>query len=520
MKQFENVRIKKPTKSVFDLSHERKMSMNMGDLVPCFVSEVIPGDNFRLNMEMLVRMQPLIAPVMHRMNVSTHFFFVPYRLVWDAWEEFITGKVATMPMIKGLESGFHLSALVNNGTLADYLGIPVTRYKEMDDVLLDAIPFSQIPFRAYQLIYNEYFRDQNLITEITNYKGSDDYDIEDSEATDLMTIRKRCWEKDYFTSALPTAQRGTPVLFPLVGDAPVAGKLRVSTYGHTAPADGDIRVDNSIDDTIEDANGVPLAVFPTGDGLRVDLTGATSTTVNDMRTAYAIQRWLEKSMRFGQRYIEQLLGVFGVRSRDSRLQRPEYLGGGKMPLTISEVLQNSPPNADYETPQGNMAGHGVTAGNINGFSRYFDEHGIIIGIMSIMPRTAYSQGLPKLFFKASPYEFLTPDFAHIGEEPVYNKELYLCDKLDEMNVFGYQPRYTDYRYMNDTIHGDFRDNLSYWHMARKFSAAPCLDETFVTANPTSEIFAVEDPAFHKILVQSYAHCKVSRSLPYWGEPMP
>lgn len=514
MKVFDRIQLKSPKRSAFNLSHGRKFSMNMGDLVPVLCTEVIPNDKIRLNMEHLVRLQPLLAPMMHHVNVTTHFFFVPNRLVWNDWENFITGgeKGNSNPVFptlsKSTSAPYNLIGL-GIGTLADYLGVPVKQFAGKSGTL-EENQISALPFRAYQLIYNEYYRDQNLEDPINFGKSSGSTQLENITiaqnipGTQLLKLRKRAWEKDYFTSALPFAQKGEQMSIPLVGQANV--KLHSSSGSDLISGNSNTQ------------GQISLTTDPNTSGvLRADLTGSSGTTINELRAASRIQRWAEKNARGGSRYVETILSHFGIKSSDARLQRPEYLGGGKTPITISEVLQNSA--SEEDSPQGTMAGHGVSPGSTNQFSRRFEEHGYIIGIMSIMPRTGYFQGLPRHFMKTDKFEFAWPDLAHMGEQQVHSGELFFnpTDPSNK-NSFGYQPRYSEYRFINDTVHGDFVDTLKYWHMAREFEERPYLNESFIKANPTNRVFAVEDPTYPKLLVQTYSKMQAIRSLPKYGNP--
>jgi len=508
MKIFDKISINQPKKSVFDLSHERKFSMNMGDLVPVLCQEVIPGDKFRINMEQLVRFMPLVAPMMHRVNVYTHFFFVPNRLVWNDWEKFITGgdKGLDNPVFPTYLNNTSIELLKQSprfqyGSLLDYMGFPIKQIQESTlTVEIPNISISLLPFRAYQLIYNEYYRDQNLenIIPISKASGTE------TTVTDLFQLRKRAWEKDYFTSALPYAQKGAELTMPLSGEAPVV-------------ADG---FDVNVGATFSGDNRYINTASPAGQ-LEADLTQATGSTINELRQAFQIQKWLERNARGGTRYIEQILSHFGVKSSDARLQRPEYLGGGKTPVTVSEVLQMS--SSDETSPQGNMAGHGVSVGNSNQFSRYFEEHGMIIGIMSVLPRTAYMQGIPRYMTKTDRYDFFWPEFAHLGEQAVKKQELFWNPGNPSYNEadFGYQPRYTEYRYIPDTVHGEFANTLKFWHMAREFaqSTPPELNTDFVKCQGDNlkRPFPVQDDS-HKLYVQTYCNIKAIRPIPKYGNP--
>lgn len=535
MKQFEKIRLQKPKSSVFDLSHEKKLTCNMGELVPILCEETLPGDKFRINTEILMRFQPLISPMMHRVNVYTHFFFVPYRLIWNEWEQFITGgedgKASPVyPTFEGelQYAQVNIPNVFAQGSLMDHFGIPVNTFIGSSK---DQRKLSLLPFRAYQLIYNEYYRDQNLQQPVvfTRASGAFKYQDNETELTALLQIRMRAWEKDYFTSALPWAQRGDQVLLPLQGSAPVSGELRWRLDSTAPMPDPNTSVGvTQIDGTTQanlvyDSGGLILrGVDPrplSSDPLSADLSEASSTTITELRRAYALQRWLEKMARGGSRYVEQMLHMFGVKSSDARLQRPEYLGGGKLPVQISEVLQTSRTD-DNETPQGNMAGHGFTAGVNNGFTKYFEEHGLVIGIMSVMPRTAYMQGMPKMLLKNDRFDYFFPEFAHIGEQEVKTHELFYDPEINENDSdFGYQRRYAEYTTRNDQVAGDMRTTLKHWHMAREFSNKPLLNSAFVTSNPDTRIFAVTDPQWHKLICQLYFDFKAIRPIPKYGEPI-
>lgn len=519
MKVFDRIQLKSPKRSAFDLSHGRKFSMNMGDLVPVLCTEVIPNDKIRLNMEHLVRMQPLLAPMMHHVNVTTHFFFVPNRLIWNDWENFITGgekgnSNPVFPTLKVTNSIQYKNVGLGIGSLADYLGVPVKQFEGKTGIL-QPNQISALPFRAYQLIYNEYYRDQNLEEPVEFGKSSGVTEAgslsvtSNSPTRQLLRLRKRAWEKDYFTSALPFAQKGEQMTIPITGEFPV--KFTNMFGGNSKEVKATTNIDGDID--LNALNAQNEAGY-----LNTELTGSTGTTINELRAASRIQRWAEKNARSGNRYVELILSHFGIKSSDARLQRPEYLGGGKTPITISEVLQNSATEED--SPQGNMAGHGVSPGSTNQFSRRFEEHGYIIGIMSIMPRTGYYQGIPRHFMKTDKFEFAWPDLAHMGEQQVHAGEIYFSPEQATGNrdSFGYQPRYSEYRFINDTVHGDFVDTLKYWHMAREFEERPYLNESFIKANPTNRVFAVTDPTYPKLLVQTYSKMQAIRSLPKYGNP--
>lgn len=536
-KLFNQVKINKQKRNAFDLSHERKFSMNMGDLVPIMCEEVIPGDTFQLNTETLLRMAPMVAPVMHRVNVYTHFFFVPNRLIWRNWQDFITGTKGT----SGYEPTSPYILITNTtdrdllkaGSLADYLGMGIPPTTTQLPVINNQTQINALPFRAYQMIYNEYYRDQNLQEKIEFTDG----DANSEEDGTLLSLRKRCWEKDYFTSALPWTQKGDPVSIPLSGVAPVELDLpqipepplfqRVVDSSGNPMAGGNYLKPNAGDLVNDDGATDPKAYIDPNGTYQVDLDEASiGIQVNEMRRALKLQQWLERNARAGSRYIEQIFAHFGVKSSDSRLQRPEYLGGGKSPVVISEVLQTASTNE--KSPQGNMAGHGMAAGNTNGFRKFFEEHGYIIGIMSVLPRTAYQQGHRRFFIKDDKFDYYWPEFANLGEQEVYDSEIFADYTADGANgqlkahAFGYQSRYAEYKFVPSSVHGDFkkRDNgLDKWHMGRVFIQPPQLSDEFVSSEDvTHRIFAVTDPSYHKLYVQVYNNLKAIRPMPYFGIP--
>ncbi|AZL83022.1 major capsid protein [Apis mellifera associated microvirus 36] len=509
MNLFNQVQIRRPKRNKFDLSHEKKLSFNMGDLIPIMCQEIIPGDNFRVNTETFMRLAPMIAPVMHRVNVYTHYFFVPTRIIWDEFQDFITGgrEGTSMPI-----SPFFGQSTVENarGSLLDYMGLPLWPSGSSNDTQI-----SVLPLRAYQTVWDEYFRDQNLTPSLDISKASGVMPA-DAELFKLLELRKRAWEKDYFTSALPWSQRGNEILLPMTPEV---------NYRPTSDVyyeDG-TQANNSSWGIGEGPAGEDGKIVPTpGANIlqmrieNIDSIDNVTTTINDLRRAVRLQEWLEKNARGGARYIEQILHHFGVTSSDARLQRPEYLGGGKQPVVISEVLQTS---ETLSTPQGTMAGHGVSAGTSNGFNRSFEEHGYVIGVMSVLPRTAYQDGVNKMWSRTDKFDYFWPELANIGEQEVKIKELYLNPTGAQTNdTFGYQSRYAEYKYMPSTVHGDFRTNLDYWHMGRKFSTEPVLNEDFITADPTHRIFAVTDPDEHKLYCQLYHRIDALRPMPYFGTP--
>ena len=547
---FNSIRMKRPRRNAFNLSYESKLTLNMGELVPIMCMPVVPGDKFRVKTESLVRLAPLVAPMMHRVNVFTHYFFVPNRLVWNEWEDFITKGVdgEDMPVFPKIQLGSRLATEnipLSDSSLWDYLGLPSIKSiggieipgNSVNSVAVpDGFEVSALPFRAYQLIYNEYYRDQNL-TDPIPFSLASGVTSAAMDVNALLSLRRRAWEKDYFTSALPWLQRGPEVSVPVQGANGSMDVVYDNTYGRPMQiwVDGNGR-------EFEHGHAYDLVMTPDSGNLgnadliavnggvnnrapEFDPNGTLKVNVdemginiNDLRTSNALQRWFERNARGGSRYIEQILSHFGVRSSDARLQRPQFLGGGRMPISVSEVLQTS--STDQTSPQANMAGHGISAGINNGFKHYFEEHGYIIGIMSITPRSGYQQGVPRDFTKFDNMDFYFPEFAHLSEQEIKNQELFVSEDATYNNgTFGYTPRYAEYKYHPSEAHGDFRGNLSFWHLNRIFENRPNLNTTFVECNPSNRVFATSETEDDKFWVQMYQDVRALRLMPKYGTPM-
>lgn len=460
-------------RSLHNLSHYRLSTFSMGYLVPVGCYEVLPGDTVQQHASALLRVSPMVAPVMHPMSVRIHHWFVPYRLLWSGWESFITGGS------DGEGDGFstlptHTTTVpVAVGSLLDHLGLPTGS-------VLTYVPFA---LRAYNMIFNEYYRDQDLVTERNLDDGNN------GSAVELPV--QIAWEKDYFTAARPWPQKGPEVTLPLGTSAPI----KFDALKATAPALG-VKDSANVDTNMTfGALGNPLGAMAAAaaggtKNLFADLSSATAVNVNDVREAFALQRYQEARARYGSRYTEYLR-YLGVRSSDARLQRPEYLGGGKQTISVSEVLQTTPAGVPSTSDfgVGDMYGHGVSALRSRAFRKFFEEHGVVLSLMSVRPKTIYATGQHRMFNRSTKEDFWQRELEHIGQQEVLNKEVYEAHTSPD-GVFGYNDRYSEYRYHPSGIAGEFRTTLNHWHMARLFASDPALNSTFVQCDPSKRINAV------------------------------
>jgi hypothetical protein len=517
-KLFTQVQNESISSNTFDLSHDRKLSCRIGDLVPINLIEVIPGDKFSIQTSQMLRFAPLVAPVMHQSSVYTHYFFVPNRILWSGWEDFITGGPDGMN--NSVHPYFNLQGEATIGSLWDYMGIPTgSATPATDKTQINALPFA-----AYNKIYNEYYRDENLVTPLTDVL-TDGAQI----AAPYSSIQKRAWQHDYFTSSLPWTQKGPEATIPLGTTAPilfnpdgVSTNIFTKLDGTISGAGATVTSRTSDGSLYQSVGGTTLdSLIDNSDTLLADLSQATASTIIDLRRAFKLQEFLEKNARGGSRYIETIMSHFGVRSSDARLQRPEFLGGNSAPMQISEVLQTAPATdaqGAAPTPQGNMAGHGISVGGSANINYKVEEHGFIIGIQSFLPKSAYQQGLPKMFSKSDKFDYYWPSFAHIGEQPVYNKELYHQALPEDDEVFGYTPRYAEYKFINSTVHGEYRSTLDFWHMGRIFASKPSLNQDFIECDhdEVSRIFAVTQS--EQLYCHVYNKIKATRKMPFFGSP--
>ncbi len=461
-------------RSKFSLSNYKLLSCDMGELIPCGLFEVLPGDSVQQATSLLLRCSPLLAPVMHPVHVRVHHWYVPHRLVWEDWEDFITGGADGMDASEWprLNSGAGFAV----GSLADYLGLPTGAA---------SIAVSALPFRGYALIWNEWYRDQDLQTElvIDNTGGVD--------TTTNTALQNVCWEKDYFTSARPWEQKGPAITIPLGTTAPVdrtnnaAGWFAIGAGGNAALLNQTGFTTGGAGNVIANPSGSSVSFDPGTGALEADLSNASAITINLLREAFALQRFEEARARFGSRYTEYLR-YLGVRSSDARLQRPEYLGGGRQTIQFSEVLQT----AEGSDPVGEMRGHGIAAMRSNRYRRFFEEHGFVFSFLSVKPKTMYMQGISRHWSRTVKEDYWQKELQHIGQQAVLNKEVYALAATPE-GTFGYQDRYDEYRRTESTVAGEFRTSaLNHWHFAREFSSEPALNATFVKSVPTERTFAV------------------------------
>lgn len=528
---FSSVPLPNIPRNLFDLSHEVKMTCKFGLLYPVFLEDTLPGDTWRSDSVAMARMLALLSPVMHEVKLTMHFFFVPNRLLTDVWEDFITrgqeGDLEpVLPYVTPAGVNAVTAAAMGRSTLWHNLGLPPL----YPGTVTSTEQISALPFRAYAKVWNDWYRDPNFDEEIdldTEVEGdvsaaTTNAILDKGNYKGLMT---RMWRRDYFTSALADAQRGPEVLLPLSGLATHAVKASDGTPVPDDKALGVIGLPPG-----EGRIGYADSWNPGVNAAQANiLLDNSEVSINDTRLAFAIQRWMENNARGGARYNEQILTHFRVKVPDYRLQRSEYLGGGKQKFRISEVLSTA---ETEDVPVGDLRGHGVSVGNTNRFTYRCEEHGWIIGIMSITPDTAYYQGIERKWSRRTWDEFAWPELAHLGEQPVLSKEVFFSplSTQDAANnaEFGYQPRYSEYKFANDKIRGEFTNSLEYWHLGRKFTSRPTLGSGFTSMHPDGDgtnsgevsydrIFAVQDSTDY-IVMQIFHKTTAKRPLPYFGVP--
>lgn len=472
-------------RSKFSLSHYRLFSGRMGYMMPIGITECLPGDTFQQATSVFLRCSPLVTPVMHPVHVTVHHWFIPTRLLWDKWEDFITGgpdgmDASIMPTITApSQGGFAI------GSLADYMGVPTA---------IPSLEVSALPFRAYALLYNECYRDQDLEDPLA-------LSLESGADTTTNTALQRCdWARDYFTTARPWPQKGPAVSVPV--NLTAAGDPQITLTGQPALSSVSGAGWGKPESTLTHNywrvanNGTPAnAGLTVNKGtLAIDFKSGNpelgSVDVNQLREAFALQRFEEHRALYGSRYVEYLR-YLGVKSSDARLQRPEYLGGSRQTIQFSEVLQTAPGGED---PVGALKGHGIGAMRTNRYRRFFEEHGYVLTVMMVRPISVYMQGLSRMWNRRVKEDYYQRELQHIGQQEVLTKELYAGNAEGPTGddvVFGYQNRYDEYRWHESYVSGEFRNILNSWHMARDFANEPTLNADFINAVPTTRIFAAQ-----------------------------
>lgn len=539
-------------RSRFDRSHSVKLSGNVGDLIPFYCDEVLPGDTFQIDTSKLIRLQTLVTPVMDNIYLDTYYFFVPCRLVWEHWREMMGENVSapwfpeveySVPQVTsplpsgGGSSGFGWA----EGTIADYMGIPP---------YIGNLSVSALPFRAYALIWNEWFRDENLQTPQSVPVG-DDVTAGSNDSSGLFQAVRGGYPlkagkfRDYFTSCLPSPQKGPDVLLPLGVQAPVYGgntsnlvsyddrpKWSLDSSGKPSSlmfrhandnssiiGDHDVKLHNASLSYTGLNSGDGVDIYPSN--LWTDLTQATAATINQLRLAFQIQRIYEKDARGGTRYIEILSNHFGVTSPDSRLQRPEYLGGNRMLINVNQVVQNS---ESATTPQGTTTAYSLTVDTHSDFTQSFVEHGFLIGLCVARYDHTYQCGIERFFSRKTRFDYYWPSLANIGEQPVYNREIFADGTAADDGVFGYQEAWADYRYKPNRVCAEMRSiskkSLDVWNLADDYADLPKLSPEWIVEDKTNvdRALAVTSSVANQFFGDFYIKNLCTRPMPVFSIP--
>ena len=511
-------------RSKFTMQKTLKTTFDSGYLVPIMCEEVLPGDTFNVNVTMFGRLATPLFPVMDNLHLDSFFFFVPNRLVWTNWVKFMGEQDNPADSISySIPQQVSPAGGYTVGSLQDYFGLPTVGQVGAGNT----VSHSALPVRAYNLIYNQWFRDENLQNSVTVDKG----DGPDTTPATNYTLLRRGKRHDYFTSALPWPQKGgTAVTLPLGTSAPIKYNPNFGSGGNSA--------DNKFVVESISAGGVTTAAYGNTAGaftggapfggnfnLFADLSAATAATINQLRQSFQIQKLLERDARGGTRYTEIIRSHFGVASPDARLQRPEYLGGGSTSINISPIAQTGGTGASgTTTPQGNLAAFGTYMAGGHGFTQSFVEHGYVIGIVSVRADLTYQQGIRKLWSRSTRYDFYFPAFATLGEQAVLNKEIYCDGSSNDSNVFGYQERWAEYRYNPSQITGLFKSTstgtIDPWHYAQKFTSLPTLNSTFIQDTPPlSRNLAVGTAANgQQLLLDAFFNINAARPMPMYSVP--
>ena len=505
-------------RSSFDCQSTHKTTFDAGYLVPVYVDEVLPGDSFKLNMTAFARLSTPLYPLMDNMVLDSFFFFVPNRLIWSNWQKFMgqqenpSDSISyVVPQQVSPASGYAI------GSLQDYMGLPTVGQVTAGNTV------SHCAFwpRAYNLIWNQWFRDENLQSSVVVDTG------DGPDTVTNYTLLRRGKRKDYFTSALPWPQKGSSVSLPLGSSAPIkysqatgGGSQQVGSYAIA-------RASNYAEFYYSSSPTTQGTIVPNQNysGLYADLSAATAATINQLRQSFQIQKLLERDARGGTRYTEIIRAHFGVISPDARLQRPEYIGGGSTPININPIAQTSGTNASgTTTPMGTLAAMGTALAHNHGFTQSFTEHGVILGLVSVRADLTYQQGLSRMWSRSTRYDFYFPAFATLGEQAILNKEIYVTGASTDNDVFGYQERWAEYRYYPSRISSLFRSTASGtidgWHLAQKFTTLPTLGDTFIKDTPpVSRVVAVGAAANgQQFIFDSFFDVKKARPMPMYSVP--